>query len=95
MRAEQRKVKEIAEEYTRSGYEVLLEPTGEQLPKELQGHTPDLVAKKGEEYIFVEVKTRSELETEDELIEMSKKVEGKDNWHLELIVINPAKSKLV
>lgn len=93
MRTEQRKVKEVAEEYKSMGYEVLLKPTVEQLPKELHGHSPDLVAIKGKERIFVDVKSRSDLTKSDELIELSKNLEGNENWRVELIVVNPAKSK--
>ena len=49
----------IAAEYRRKGYEVIEQPSTEQLPDFLSGYQPDLIVRKGDEAIIVEVKTRS------------------------------------
>ena len=43
------------------------------------------------EQVAGEVKTRENLEREDDLVELSKRLEGNKDWHLELVVINPRK----
>ena len=51
----------LAKEYQSKGYEVIVDPTSEQLPDFLSGYHPDLLVKKGNEAFIVEVKTRTPL----------------------------------
>ena len=59
---ERQRTLKLAEEYRGEGYEVVVSPTSEQLPDFLSGYHPDLLVKKGNEALIVEVKTRTSLD---------------------------------
>jgi Holliday junction resolvase len=61
---ERQRARMLAEEYRRKGYEVVEEPSQEQLPDFLFGYHPDLLIRKGDEAIVVEVKSRTSLAQE-------------------------------
>ncbi len=44
--------------YRGKGYDVSIEPQGDQLPDFLQAFRPDLIARKGDEHIVVKVRVR-------------------------------------
>ena len=58
---ERQRARAIAEEYRSRGYEVIEQPSPEQLPEFLAGYHPDVLVRKGDEAIIVEVKSRSSL----------------------------------
>src|SRR5215813_7473808 len=58
---ERQRARALAEEYRSRGYEVIEEPSPAQLPDFLSGYCPDLLVRKGDEAIVVEVKSRSSL----------------------------------
>lgn len=89
MHSEQKKIREVVKEYADSGYEVLVRPKDEDLPSFLHGYAPDIIAKKGTQFIVIEVKSRMTLELQEELVEISKRLEGKNNWRLDLIISKP------
>ncbi len=51
------RVQKVGQVYRNKGYDVLIEPQGDQLPDFLQTFRPDLIAHKGDEHIVVEVTT--------------------------------------
>lgn len=71
---EARRLQQVAEEYRARGYEVLLEPQRNQLPRALARLHPDLVARKGEELVVVEVKSRSALKNNAQVQELARTV---------------------
>lgn len=87
------KAKEIANEYKKKGFRVVLEPKSSDLPKELRSlnFRPDIVATSGEANLIIEVKTFESIKNRT-LIELAKKVKAIDGWAFELIYTNP-KSK--
>ena len=54
--AYRQQLQEIAAEYESRGYDVLVEPSPEELPEFLTGFHPDLVARGPNESVVVEVK---------------------------------------
>ena len=58
---ERQRARAIAEEYRSKGYEVIEQPSPEQLPAFLAGYHPDVLVQRGDEAIIVEVKSRSSL----------------------------------
>jgi hypothetical protein len=84
-----RRLREVAEEYRGRGYEVLVEPKPKQLPRALARFHPDLVARKGDEVVVVEVKSRSELRQDPRLGELASAVRAHPGWRFELIIANP------
>ena len=87
---ERQRARVIAEEYRGRGYEVIEQPSPEQLPKFLSGYHPAMLVQKGDEAIIVEVKSRSSLTnlTKDPRIrELARLVQAEPHWNLELVVV--------
>jgi hypothetical protein len=81
---EHRKVREVAREYRRAGYEVLVGPTGTQVPAFLGHHHPDLIGIGDRESVVIEVRSargfdRSE-ENRDIAAESPKRRDGALSW---------------
>jgi len=92
---EQERLADVANEYRSRGYEVVLRPTSDQLPAFLQNFHPDLIARKGEEAVVVEVKSRRALAQSPWLREMARLLQGKEGWDFELILVEePEKTKV-
>jgi len=84
---ERQRARIIAEEYRRRGYEVIEEPSQEQLPDFLSGYHPDLLIRKGDEAIIVEVKSRASLAKESQVSELARLLRTKPDWNFELVVV--------
>jgi hypothetical protein len=86
--AEARQLHEVAREYRSRGYEVIVEPEPGQLPEALARFRPDFVARKADETVVVEVKSRGSL-ADPELQELAKAVRAQPGWRFELVVLKP------
>jgi hypothetical protein len=86
--AAERQVHEVAREYRSKGYEVVVEPERRQLPEVLARFHPDVVARKADEVVVVEVKSRGSL-ADPELQELAKAVRSQPGWRFELVVLKP------
>jgi REase_AHJR-like len=84
---ERQRARALAEEYRSKGYEVIEVPSPEQLPDFLAGYHPDLLIRKGDEAIVVEVKSRSSLVNDPQIRELARLLGSKPNWNFELVVI--------
>ena len=76
-------VRKTAEEYRDKGYEV----SGEILLDFLPGFCADLVARKGDEVIVIEVKSRASLATNPGISELARIIDSKPGWSFELILV--------
>lgn len=85
---ERERARAIAADYRRKGYEVIEAPSTEQLPDFLSGYQPDLIVRKGDEAIIVEVKTRSSLATYPQIRELAQMLEGEPGWTFELVAVS-------
>lgn len=86
---ERERLLELAKEYRQKGYEVLLPPKPEDLPDFLQGYHPDLIVRRGEEKVVIEVKSRSSIASAQYLRGLSQAVEEHPGWRVELVMTNP------
>jgi hypothetical protein len=84
---EKQRVLAIAEEHRGRGYEVIEEPSPEQLPDFLSGYHPDLLIRRGDEAIVVEVKSRSSLAKDLQVRELARLLQTKPHWNFELVVV--------
>lgn len=83
----QERLAELADEYRQQGYEVLLSPGAEDLPKFLHGYQLDLVARKDGRSIVVEVKTRKVLARDAQLRDLAQVLKETDGWQLSLVLV--------
>ena len=80
----------LAEEYRSRGYDVIEEPSQEQLPAFLNGYHPDMLLRKADEdeAIVVEVKSRASLAKEPEIRELARLLRTQPGWRLDLVVVD-------
>lgn len=83
------KVKEIAARYREENYEVIIDPLNEQLPFDLAGYRPDLIAIKNNqgviEGIIVEVTLNSSRSWHEKVQEAVEKVRKQSGWRFILV----------
>jgi len=84
---ERRRARDIAEEYRGKGYEVIEEPSPEQLPDFLSGYRPDLLIRRGNEAVVVEVKSRASLAKDPQIRDLARLLHAKPGWNFELVVV--------
>ena len=88
-RLESRRLRELAREYEGLGYRVTIHPDRSELPAFLADFEPDLIAEGAKGSVVVEVKSRPSLRDSDDLQAMTRAIEGKAGWEMELVVTNP------
>ena len=87
---EKQHARALAEKYRGQGYEVIEEPSEEQLPTFLAGYQPDMLLRKAdeEEAVVVEVKSRVSLTKQPEIIELARLLRTQPGWRLDLVVVD-------
>ena len=88
---ERERLLKLAEEYREKGYEVFFHPNIEDLPEFLNNYRPDMIVRKGEENVVIEVKSRSSLNSSSNqyLGNLAQAVERHPGWRFELVMTNP------
>jgi hypothetical protein len=84
---ERQRARALAEEYRSRGYEVIEEPSPAQLPDFLSGYRPDLLVRKGDEAIVIEVKSRSSLAQDAQIRDLAQLLQAKPHWNFELVIV--------
>lgn len=93
--SESLRVQKVGQAYRDKGYDVLIEPQGDQLPDFLQAFRPDLIAHKGDEHIVVEVRMRGQVSDFPQVNELAKVVRNEADWKFELFLLGPENSFFV
>ncbi|MEH1806938.1 hypothetical protein [Nostoc sp.] len=88
---ERERLLKLAEEYREKGYEVFFHPNPEDLPGFLNNYRPDMIVRRGEENVVIEVKSRSSLNSSSNqyLGNLAQAVEKHPGWRFELVMTNP------
>ncbi|HGS4803852.1 TPA: hypothetical protein ACMDP0_000504 [Vibrio parahaemolyticus] len=84
----QQKERELAEELLGKGYKVLVEPALDQLPFELNGYRPDIVAEKDGKGIVIEVKSSARRISVDKFQTISNEVAKHEGWRFVLVTLD-------
>jgi hypothetical protein len=84
---EKKRARDIAEEYRSQGYEVIEEPSPGQLPDFLFGYHPDILIRKGDEAIIVEVKSRTSLARSPQIQDLARLLQPRPHWNFELVIV--------
>lgn len=92
---ERRRTKSVVKEYKANGYVVTVEPRGDELPEFLHGATPDIVARRGDDNVVIEVKTSTTVSGSSEVMQLARLVEDKPGWRFELVITNPRERRLI
>ena len=86
---ERKKIKQVANEYRSKGYEVVIEPTSNDLPHFLSGYRPDIIALSDKENVVIEIKSSAKLAYSDYLTDLAKAIINHPNWRFEFVMTNP------
>jgi REase_AHJR-like len=81
--------REIAEGYRTKGYDVVPQPQPDQLPPSLAAYAPDILARKGDETVVVEIRSRPTSRRQPPLEGLAKAVRALPGWRLELVLAEP------
>ena len=82
---EKKRLAEIAEEYRKRGYTVYEQPKSSELPGNLRGFRPDLMAVSEHDSVVVEVRSRANLSDEPHLAALAETVNRLPGWRFELV----------
>jgi len=87
---ERERLLKLAEEYKSKGYEILLHPNPEDLPDFLKGYRPDMIVRRGDEAVIIEVKSRSSFDSASTqyLRKLAGVVEHHSGWRFEFVMVN-------
>ena len=79
----------LTKDFAAEGYQQL-DPDGANLPP---GYMPDLMFKRGDEVVVVELKSREEHRDLENLRQLKEAIERKPNWHFRLYVVPPSRER--
>lgn len=93
--AERLALENAAQDLINRGYDVVQEPTGDVLPKFLEGFRPDLIAfKEGGPNLIVEVKRRGRTGA-NRLSDIRKRFEGHPDWQFTVVWVDPLEQRTI
>ncbi len=89
-----KKIKDLARDYEKKGFEVSITPKGNAIPRFIKelNFMPDLIAKSQEETYVIEVSSRDSVERLRELSSIADAIERKRGWRFVLVMTNPRAS---
>ena len=90
-----RKIDEIANQYDKRGYDVIVEPAAKDLPQELSAYHPDLIAISPNDKVLVEVKLKGKVRRADYWKNLQESVQQVPGWHLQLVISNASEAESV
>lgn len=91
---EQKKLTEIASEYRARGYEVFINPSPEQLPGFLSGFRPDLIARRKNDSVVVEMKVGMQTAASERFTELAETIRQHPGWRFSLVVVDPRSDEM-
>ncbi len=90
--SDQERLMKIAAEYSKKGYEVVIEPREEDLPDFLQSYQPSIIARQGNHNIVVEIAFRHSPQFQHYLPALTKEIEQHSGWQLDLVMTKSEES---
>jgi len=85
---EQQKIQSIAQKLQERGYKVVTEPSKSDLPFNLGGYLPDLIATKNDQGIIFEIKTSFKRLSIDRLQNLAEQIASHNGWRFVLITLD-------
>jgi REase_AHJR-like len=76
----------IAAEYSKKGYDVIIEPQEQDLPDFLQSYQPALIARQNNHNIVIEIASRYSPQFQNYLPALTKEIEQHNDWQLDLVM---------
>jgi len=94
IKREKDKIQELAREYKKKGYRVIIEPNKSELPDFIKSmdFQPDLIAFGDKENLIFEVKTSATIKSTKEFSRIADSVKEHEGWDFVFVMTNPKKS---
>jgi Holliday junction resolvase len=89
---ERRDIERVAQEYRERGYHVSIEPAVSDLPDFVREYRPDIVARKGEESVVIEVKLPRSESDRERIRAIAERVQRQPGWRFVLVAPKPSGS---
>jgi len=83
---EYNKIRQVAKDYKKNGYKVIIEPSRGDIPSFIKNYQPDIIATSDNDNVIIEVKTRTDFSTIETLRDVADIINKRENWRFELIV---------
>lgn len=87
---ESQAIAKIADDYRRRGYNVVITPTGSDVPEFLAGYQPDIIARSPTESVVVEVKVGTRTSVAERFREIAERVNRQPGWRFSLVYVSPS-----
>lgn len=88
------RLQQVAQEYRARGYEVVVGPERHQLPESLAPYQPDLLARKGNETVLVEIKSWASPAQGPKLEDLARAVRAQPGWRFDVVLTDPEALRL-
>ena len=79
----------VAAGYRNRGYQVEIAPTGAALPAFLRGFQPDLIARRPDDNVVVEVKIGTRTSVAERLHEVAERINREPGWRFSVVFADP------
>lgn len=83
-----KKIDSLAHDYLQQGFTVVKEPAAELIPFDLSGYRPDLLVRKGDVNLIVEVKTKASRISVDKFQSLAQEISKHDGWRFLLVTLD-------
>ncbi|MDF2189841.1 hypothetical protein [Paraflavitalea sp. CAU 1676] len=80
------RIKQVARDYEKKGYNVIIEPKGKDIPEFIKNYQPDIIASNKSETVVIEVKSRADISAIERLKNVADVINEKSGWRFELII---------
>lgn len=87
---ESQAIAKMADDYRRRGYNVVITPTGSDVPEFLAGYQPDIIARSPTESVVVEVKVGTRTSVAERFREIAERVNRQPGWRFSLVYVSPS-----
>jgi uncharacterized protein YutE (UPF0331/DUF86 family) len=84
---EETALKKVARQYSAEGYDVVIEPTRADLPEPLRDFVIDLLAKRGEETVIIEVRRSTSGKADPKLQALAEAISHLPNYRFDFIAV--------
>jgi Holliday junction resolvase len=84
----ERRIREIVKDYESKGYKVYINPNQLHLPSFLKNYEPDILAKKENDNVIIEVKTRNDRLNLQRFENLAKEIDKRKDWRFEMVFTN-------
>ncbi len=92
--AHEEKITSLASAYAQQGFTVLREPASSDLPFDLGDYKPDLIARRGDTGLIVEVKTTASRISVDRLQSLAQEISSHPGWRFLLVTLDDVDSSM-